>query len=129
MALPTQVAAEGVPISKHTVQASDPKQRVALGAAELGINLALLQAVSFTLTLPRQAQQTLEVELAAELAHLRAALGLSLFVTQALNAGQAAQSLPLAVTPITHSPHLGHLQHEPLCTNRRKQRRPASAGY
>jgi hypothetical protein len=36
---------------------------------------------------------------------------------------------PLADIHTIPSIHLGHLQHEPFCTNRRKQRRPASAGH
>jgi hypothetical protein len=55
--------------------------------------------------------------------------GLSSSVMQALNEALAAPLLPLAVSPITRLTHRGLLQHESLCTNRRKQRRPASAGY
>ena len=82
--------------------------------------------------LHREAAPQTQVAVAVEpvmVQRLQAALVSSLFATQAHNVVQEALSHRLAATPITPSHLLGHLQHEPICPNRREQHCPARAGH
>jgi len=106
--------------------------QVAVAVAGLAFRVLVGRAAEETEVLLRVLVQPTLVAVAAEaLARSveQAVPALLLFFTQVRNAVQAAPSHRQVGTPITHSPHLGRLQHEPLCTNRRKQCCPASAGY
>jgi len=111
-------------------------------AAALVVILLLLAAVvgpgagvevsRSTAIMPLRAPQTVEAVVAdAILAGLvtEGAQASSSFATLAHSAVPVEPSHPLAATPTTRLTHLGRTQHEPLCTNRRKQCRPASAGH